>query len=198
MPNPPTLPDLLSDGLDVVFVGINPSVYSATQGHYFARKINRFWPAFSRSRLSIAARIGLGIERLEPMHDRMLQDYGFGFTDLVKRPSPRSTDLTRDEPIDGVAVLARKLKRHKPCFACFHGVTVGRPVQKVIAPEAGEIGLGLQPYTIGATRIFVVPNPSPANAHFTPADQTRWYDELADALAEARHRDKIVKRGVTL
>ena len=71
MPNPPTLPDLLRDGLEIVFVGINPSVFSAAQGHYFARKINRFWPAFSRSRLSRAARAGLGVERLEPMHDRM-------------------------------------------------------------------------------------------------------------------------------
>jgi double-stranded uracil-DNA glycosylase len=182
MPNPSTLPDLLCDGLDVVFVGINPSLFSAAQGHYFARKINRFWPAFSRSRLSLAARAGLGVARLEPMHDRMLQEYGFGFTDLVKRPSPRSTDLTRDEPKDGVAALARKLKRFKPRFACFHGVTVGRPVQRALAPEAGETGLGLQPYAIGTTHVFVVPNPSPANAHFTPADQTYWYDALADAL----------------
>jgi double-stranded uracil-DNA glycosylase len=195
MPNPPTLPDLLRDGLDVVFVGINPSVFSAAQGHYFARKINRFWPAFSRSRLSVAAREGLGVERLEPKHDRALQDYGFGFTDLVKRPSPRSTDLTRSEPRDGVAVLVHKLKRHKPRFACFHGVTVGRPVQKAIAPQLPEIGLGLQPYMIGETRIFVVPNPSPANAHFTPADQTYWYDALADALATAGRAEKIVKRG---
>ena len=59
-------------------------------------------------------------------------------------------------------------------------------MQRVLAPELPEAGLGLQPYAIGETRIFVVPNPSPANAHFTPADQTRWYDALADALAEAR------------
>ncbi|HEV8016179.1 MAG TPA: mismatch-specific DNA-glycosylase [Stellaceae bacterium] len=181
-----TLPDLLRAGLDVVFVGINPSVFSAVQGHYFARKINRFWPAFSRSRLSLAAREGLGVERLEPIHDRALQAYGFGFTDLVKRASPRATDLTRAEPGAGVAALARKLKRYQPRFACFHGVTVGRPVQRVLAPELPEAGLGLQPYVIGETRIFVVPNPSPANAHFTPADQTRWYDALADALAIPR------------
>jgi TDG/mug DNA glycosylase family protein len=50
----------LRHDLDLVFIGINPSVYSATQGHYFARKINRFWPAFSRSVLSENARRGLG------------------------------------------------------------------------------------------------------------------------------------------
>jgi TDG/mug DNA glycosylase family protein len=178
----PTLPDLLREGLDVVFVGINPSVFSVAQGHYFARKINRFWPALSRSRLSLAARQGLGVEQLEPAHDRALQDYGFGFTDLVKRASPRATDLARGEPEEGVAVLVRKIKRDEPRFACLHGVTVGRPVQRVLAPQLPEGGLGLQPYTIGATQVFVVPNPSPANAHFTPADQTRWYDALAAAL----------------
>ncbi|HEY3920341.1 MAG TPA: mismatch-specific DNA-glycosylase [Stellaceae bacterium] len=187
MAKPPTLPDLLREGLDVVFVGINPSVFSAQQGHYFARKINRFWPAFSRSRLSLAARQVFGVERLEPVHDRALQDYGFGFTDLVKRASPRSTDLTRDEPNAGVAALVRKLKRYCPRMACLHGVTVGRPVQRVLAPQLVQIGLGLQPYLIGTTRVFVVPNPSPANAHFTPADQTRWYDALADALDESAH-----------
>jgi TDG/mug DNA glycosylase family protein len=97
-----------------------------------------------------------------------------------------------------VAALARKLERYKPRFACFHGVTVGRPVQKVIAPEAGETGLGLQPYRISATHIFVVPNPSPANAHFTPADQTYWYDALADALTEAGRSTRIVNPGAKL
>ncbi len=47
--DPASLPDLLRPGLDVVFVGINPSIYSVQQGHYFARRANRFWPAFSRS-----------------------------------------------------------------------------------------------------------------------------------------------------
>src|SRR3984957_17636139 len=100
MPNPPTLPDLLRTGLDVVFVGINPSVFSAEQGHYFARKINRFWPAFSRSVLSLAARRAWGVERLEPIHDSQLQDHGFGFTDMVKRASLRASDLGGGETVD--------------------------------------------------------------------------------------------------
>ena len=65
-----TLPDLLRDALTVVFVGINPSLYSVAQGHYFARRSNRFWPCFSRSVLSDAARQAFGVERLEPEHDQ--------------------------------------------------------------------------------------------------------------------------------
>src|ERR1700743_1018974 len=71
MAQPPgTLADLLRRGPDVVFVGINPSLYSVAQGHYFARRSNRFWPCFSRSVLSEAARRALGVARLEPEHER--------------------------------------------------------------------------------------------------------------------------------
>ena len=41
-----TLPDHLATGLDLVFVGLNPSTYSVQVGHYFANPRNRFWEAF--------------------------------------------------------------------------------------------------------------------------------------------------------
>jgi len=178
-----TLPDLLADGLDVVFIGINPSLFSVAQGHYFARRSNRFWPCFSRSILSHAARQALGVERLEPALDRALIDHGFGFTDLAKRASARASDLPPEEFVAGVALLVAKLERYRPRIACFHGLTVYRPFQREYASAHDEPGLGMQRLRVGATGVFVVPNPSPANAHFTPADQTRWYDELAACLA---------------
>jgi TDG/mug DNA glycosylase family protein len=175
-----TLPDLLRDGLDIVFVGINPSLYSVAQGHYFARRINRFWPCFSRSALSAKVRRALGVERLEPAHDRVLPDYGFGFTDLVKRPTANVRDLVPGELAGGAAVLIEKLARHRPRFVCFHGVTIFRAVAPVLDLAVADFALGLQPRGIGPAALFVVPNPSPANAHFTPAQQTAWYDRLAE------------------
>lgn len=180
---PPNLPDLLREGLDLVFVGINPSLYSAEKGHYFARPANRFWPAFSRSGLSASARAGLGVERLSPEHDARLMAYGIGFTDLVKRPSARAAELNQREMKAGAEALKQKLYRFAPRVACFHGLTAYRPLHRVLAPDAADPRLGLQNFCIGATPLFVVPNPSPANAHFTPADQTLWYDRLAEALA---------------
>jgi TDG/mug DNA glycosylase family protein len=174
-----TLPDLLRDGLDIVFVGINPSLYSVQQGHYFARKINRFWPCFSRSVLSETVRRALGVERLEPAHDRVLPDFGFGFTDLVKRATPNMTGLTRDELAAGAAVLIEKLARHRPRLVCLHGVTIYRAVAPVLDLPTADFALGPQPRGIGPSALFVVPNPSPANAHFTPAHQVEWYDRLA-------------------
>jgi double-stranded uracil-DNA glycosylase len=173
----------LRAGLDIVFVGINPSLYSAEQGHYFARKANRFWPAFSRSVLSAPARHALGVERLLPAHDGLLPAHGIGFTDVVKRPSARAAELDPAELAAGAAVLAAKLERYRPRVACFHGVTGFRPFQRALGMNAAAAALGAQALCIGATRLFVVPNPSPANAHFTPADQTRWYDALAAFVA---------------
>lgn len=177
-----TLPDLLCHGLDVVFVGINPSLFSVAQGHYFARRTNRFWPCISRSVLSRAAREALGVELLEPRHDRALLDHGFGFTDVAKRPSARAAELAPAEFAVGAKLLVEKLKNFRPKIACFHGLTAFRPFQHVVAPLADAPILGLQALRMGSTQLFVVPNPSPANAHFTPMDQTRWYDRLAAAL----------------
>jgi double-stranded uracil-DNA glycosylase len=180
---PPTLSDLICDGLDVVFVGINPSLYSVAQGHYFARKTNRFWPCFSRSVLSAAARQALRVDRLEPMHDAALTQYGFGFTDVAKRPSARAGELTPAELSAGVVDLLAKLQRYAPRVACFHGLTGYRFVHRVLAPDDPAPALGLQRVVLGQTRLFVAPNPSPANAHFTPAQQTEWYDRLSGHLA---------------
>ncbi len=176
-----TLPDLLRPGLDLVFIGINPSVYSVAQGHYFARKTNRFWPALSRSTLSLSARRALVVDRLEPFHDAMLLDHGIGFTDVVKRATARADELDPREFADAARELAAKLATFQPRIACFQGMMGYRPFVRVQAPTLPKPVLGEQPLHIGRTRLFVVPSPSPANAHASPALQTEWYDRLAAA-----------------
>jgi TDG/mug DNA glycosylase family protein len=176
-----TLPDLLRPGLDLVFIGINPSLYSVAQGHYFARKTNRFWAALSRSILSEPARRALGVERLEPFHDILLPDHGIGFTDVVKRPTARADELDPAEFADAARELAAKLETFRPRIACFQGMMGYRPFLRVHAPALPKPVLGEQPLRIGLTRLFVVPSPSAANAHGSPADQTAWYDRLAAA-----------------
>lgn len=177
-----TLPDLLGPGLDVVFVGINPSLYSVAQGHYFARRTNRFWPAFSRSILSLPVRRALGVEMLLPEHDRLLPEHGFGFTDAVKRASARATEVTPIEFAAGVETLVAKLEKFTPRLACFHGIMAFRPLHRALTGTKDDPPLGVQKLTIGGTQIFLAPNPSPANAHFTPVDQTYAYDDLARCL----------------
>jgi TDG/mug DNA glycosylase family protein len=177
-----TLPDLLRDGLDIVFVGINPSVFSVQRGHYFARKTNRFWPCLSRSVLSRRARAALSVEQLGPEHDVAMLDHGIGFTDLVKRATPKASDLAPSEFTAGVQHLQAKLDRYRPRIACFHGVTGYRHVHRLLTEATTEPRLGLQDIRMEATRVYLVPNPSGANAHFTREDQIGWYDRLAECL----------------
>jgi TDG/mug DNA glycosylase family protein len=227
-----SLPDLVRSNLDVIFVGINPSSFSVAQGHYFARKTNRFWPCFSASALSLSAREALGVVRLEPAHDQALLDHGFGFTDAVKRASPRAADISAAEFSASVEDLIAKLGHFRPKVACFHGIMAYRHVHRVLtstrtgpgldhdeipsnrsdfidvidsqnSERDAQVGLrnlhkrdcaakplstfprpalGAQTACIGSTRLYVVPNPSAANARYTPADQTKWYDRLAQEL----------------
>jgi len=179
-----SLPDLVAPNLDVLFVGINPSLYSVAMGHYFARKANRFWPALSRSSLSVKAREGLGVEQLCPEHDVAMLDYGFGFTDAVKRATARASEISPQEFAGGVAALASKIEVLQPKIACFQGIMGYRPIFQALTGTKGDPQLGLQSLRIGTTRIFLCPSPSPANARFTLADQVRSYDELALCMRE--------------
>lgn len=182
-----TLPDYLRPGLDLVFIGINPGLYSVRQGHYFARSTSRFWPALSASKLSAIIRRVLTIDRLYPEHDATLPRFGIGLTDVVKRPSANAAELTAVDFEQWIPILLEKLQRYAPRVACFHGLTAYRPFLAHCFPSANlKPRLGEQPEVLGATRIYVVPNPSPANAHFTLSDQTGWYDRLAGFLTSLR------------
>ncbi len=178
-----TLPDYLAPGLALVFIGINPGLYSVQRGHYFARPTSRFWRAFSASKLSADIRHTLQTNVLGPEHDAALTRFGIGFTDVVKRPSANVADLDGRDFQRGVPLLVQKLKRYRPYVACFHGLMGYRPFLKWALHSSDDAALGPQPHAIGSTKLYVVPNPSPANAHFTVADQTAWYDRLAGFIA---------------
>jgi TDG/mug DNA glycosylase family protein len=190
----PTLPDYLGPRLDLLFVGINPGTYSVAQGHYFARTTNRFWPAFSRSRLSATIRRALGVDVLTPQHDAVLLRFGIGFTDVVKVPSANAAELDPAEFARWAPRLLARLRRYAPAVACFHGVTAYREFSRVAFGER-TVGttLGPQLERVRATRLYVVPNPSPANAHFTVEDQRRWYDRLAAYLKASGVRNRVLR-----
>jgi TDG/mug DNA glycosylase family protein len=186
-PRTATLPDYLRRGLALVFVGINPGLYSVQRGRYFARPTNRFWPAFSRSTLSAHVRASLGREVLRPEDDVTLLRFGIGFTDVVKRPSRNAGELSPLDFEEEAPQLLKRLRIFKPRVACFHGLTAFRGFARYALNDASvESSLGAQPTSVGSTRLFVVPNPSPANAHFTLRDQISWYDRLATYLKEGR------------
>ena len=166
-----TLPDYLKEGLGIVLVGLNPSVYSVREGHYFANPRNRFWRAFNRS--------GLVAADLSPTDDHTLLGHGIGLTDLVKRPTSQGSHLTSGDYRQWAPLLKGKLERYQPLITCFQGLTTYGNYLRYVESEKERPKLGLQGHTIGKSRVFVVPNPSPANAAFSVDDLKGWYRKLA-------------------
>ena len=178
-----TLPDYLKPGLALVFVGINPGLYSVNAGHYFARPTSRFWPAFSRSMLSASIRASLRKQRLVPEDDGALLRFGIGFTDVVKMPSRSAADLRPRDYRAWAPRLRARLETAGPRVACFHGLTAYRAFTRYALDEPDrDWRLGVQPLRLGRVRLFVVPNPSPANAHFQMPEYIVWYDRVARFL----------------
>ena len=171
-----TLTDFLEPGLEIIFVGLNPSSYSVRAGHYFANPRNRFWAALNRS--------GLVPAELGPEQDRELSRHGIGFTDVVKRPTPQASGLRAADYRQWAPVLKGKLERYQPLIACFHGMTGYKAYLKYGEGAVEQPELGLQLRTIGSTRIFVVPNPSPANAKYSLDDLVGWYRKLKEFRQE--------------
>ena len=172
--NPPvaTLPDYLRPGLDIVLIGLNPSTRSVEAGHYFANPRNRFWRAVSAADI-VGRPVG-------PEDDASLLAHGIGFTDVVKRPTSQASGLTTADYRRDAPALREKLLRHAPRIACFHGLTAYRAYLRhgEGIKTAGNLELGRQDLVIGASRVFVLPNPSPANARYSLDDLASWYREL--------------------
>lgn len=178
-----TLPDHMGPGLRVVFVGINPSLYSVARGHYYARPTNRFWKAFSRSVLSAPVREALGRRLLGPEDDGRLLAFGFGFTDVVKLPSRRASDLSSRAFQAWAPRLRHRLLGDQPAVACFHGLAAWRGFARYGGGwRWRQWRYGLQRARLGETRLFVVPNPSAANAAVRLEELVRWYNRLAGIL----------------
>ena len=173
-----TLPDLLRPGLSLVFVGLNPSEYSARAGHYFANPRNRFWTAFNRSLLLPSA---LGRE-CSPADDALLLEHGIGFTDVVKRPTPQGNALKAADYRLWAPLLLEKLLQSLPRLVCFHGQMAYRAYLQYAEREKAAPELGLQHRLIGSSPVFVVPNSSPANARYSVDALANWYDQVAITL----------------
>ena len=167
-----TLPDYLRPDLDIVLIGLNPSTRSVEAGHYFANPRNRFWKAVSAANI-----VGRPVS---PEDDASLLAQGIGFTDVVKRPTGQASGLASADYRRDAPVLREKLLRHAPRIACFHGLTAYRAYLRhgEGIKSAGNLELGRQDLVIGASRVFVLPNPSPANARYSLDDLAAWYREL--------------------
>lgn len=110
-----TLADILEEGLDVLFVGYNPSLLAVERAHYYPRTGNRFWEDLHEA--GFVPRVLRG-----PGDDLLLPSFGLGLTDVVKRPSPTSDGLTAAEYAAGFQRLAGLVAAYRPRIVCFNGL----------------------------------------------------------------------------
>ena len=146
----PTLPDLLTPGLDLVFVGINPGERSAERGHYYGHPGNTFWCCLSRSPLAS--------RELTPEDDAALMQDGIGFTDLVKRVITDSSLVSDDELREAIPAFRARLAPATTRAVCFTAV---RPFATLYPGAWRARGWGRQdvPPLEGA-QVWVMPSPS--------------------------------------
>ena len=142
-----TLEDLLSPGMPVVCVGINPSRVSVEAGHYYQGRLGKLF--FARLR-----RTGLLPEALDGYEDDALYAKGVGFTDLIKRPTARASGLRREEFRYGRGILLDKLTKVRPQLVIF---TYKRPAQVLFVRIEGPGALPRG--DILASDGFVMPGP---------------------------------------
>jgi TDG/mug DNA glycosylase family protein len=167
------VPDVVAPGLDVIFCGINPGLWSAAVGHHFARPGNRFWKVLHAA--------GFTEELLSPSDEHRLLRDGVGVTNLVSRATASAAELDRDELRRGGRNLGRKVRRLKPGIVAFLGLIAYRS-----AFDRPSAAVGEQAERLGGARLWLLPNPSGAQAHYQPDEMVRALRALRDAIQRER------------
>ncbi len=167
-----TIVDVIGPGLRVLFCGINPGLYSGYTGHHFARPGNRFWPTLYAA--------GFTDRLLKPSEQAELLEYGYGVTNLVERATATAAELTAAELLAGGQRLLAKVEQYQPQVLAVLGVTAYRT-----AFQRPQVQMGEQSEGVGMARLWVLPNPSGLNAHYTPADLARVFRDFRVTIATA-------------
>jgi TDG/mug DNA glycosylase family protein len=151
--------------LRVLFVGINPGLYTAWSGHHFARPGNRFWPT-----LHLA---GFSRKLLHPSEQRALLEDGYGITNLVNRATATAEEVAPAEFAAGAKKLAAKVRRYRPRVVAFLGVGA-----YCHAFGIRTCTIGKQPERFEGAEVWVLPNPSGLNANYQLPDLVKLFRQL--------------------
>lgn len=156
------VPDVIAPGLKVLFVGINPGLYSGAVGHHFARPGNRFWPVLHKAKFTK--------QQLSPAEERELLKHGYGITNIVNRSTAAAAELDPQELKAGGPRLVAKIRRYRPRVVAILGLEAFR-----VAFGLPKARFGLQEGSVGASQICVLPNPSGLNASYQRPALSRMF-----------------------
>jgi len=181
------LRDCIQPDVLVLFVGINPGLRSAQTGHHFAGYSNRFWRLLHESKLVS--------EPLTYLEDRRLPEWRLGLTNIIGRCTAGIDVLDPDEYRRGVASLKRKIRRYQPHIVALLGVTIFRMLFSSEEPSKGSLDLGVKTMQLAGARIFLLPNPSGRNAHYSYRQMLTAFQTLRDSMERSRrkHGPSIMK-----
>jgi len=176
-----SLPDTVGPGMRLLVCGLNPSVYAADRGVGYARPGNRFWPALAAAGLVCPD----GARRRDPRH--LLAAHGIGMTDLVKRATVASAELSADEYRAGVERVGRLVDWLRPAAVCVVGLegwraAVDRKAVTGWQPE-GRALAGVPTYVMPSTSGRVPGGVAASAAHFTNVLRATNGPPLAGALS---------------
>lgn len=177
-----TVDDMIGPDVQLLFVGINPGLWTAAVNTHFARPGNRFWPAMYLAGITagqVDASDGLTDEQRAA-----LVDAGVGITNIVDVATARADELTADELAAGGERLRALVRQHEPAVVAVLGVTAFR---QAFGRRGTVIGPQDEPFE--ASGLWVLPNPSGLNAHETVTSLAVWYRRAAEAAGIALHRD---------
>ena len=163
------IPDVIAPGLRVLFVGINPGLYSGATGCHFARPGNRFWPTIHRA--------GFTPRQLAPDETDELLKLGIGITNLVNRTTATAAELSREELIAGGHRLREVVRRHRPRAVAVLGVTAFRT-----AFERPTASIGRQDEDLERATLWLLPNPSGLNAHYQLPALVQLFERFGSAV----------------
>jgi TDG/mug DNA glycosylase family protein len=168
--------DLVGPGLRLLFVGINPGLWTAAVNAHFARPGNRFWPALHRAGITeheVDASSGL-----TPADADELLAKGVGISNLVNVATARADELTPEQLRAGVERLRQLVARTRPRVVAVLGLTAYRAAFGVRTAPTGR-----QPEPFEGAELWVLPNPSGLNAHATVESLAGWYRAAAQAAS---------------
>jgi TDG/mug DNA glycosylase family protein len=181
------LRDCIQPNVLVLFVGINPGLRSAQTGHHFAGYSNRFWRLLHESKLVS--------EPLTYREDRRLPEWRLGLTNIIGRCTTGIDVLDPVEYRQGVASLKRKIRRYQPHIVALLGVTIFRMLFSPKERSKGPLDLGVTTMQLAGARIFLLPNPSGRNAHYSYRQMLTVFQVLRDNMERAgkRHGHSPIK-----
>ncbi len=176
------LPDHIQLGVRILFIGINPGLRSAEVSHHYAGHSNRFWKLLYESNCVPVP--------LTYHDDWRLPEWGYGLTNIVERPTTGIHELTTVDYTKGRKTLLMKIRRYRPKIMAVLGITVRNALfpttthtparEKTIKHQSR---VGLQNEKFGGATVFVLPNPSGRNAHYS-------FDQMLNLFRQLRNLSK--------